>query len=171
MPDELRDGGGFFIQSKATGKQLALPERPDGVFAGTGEFDEAHIVPRDRGAVWTVEFITFTIDGTPIPSAPGGGEALRLASWSAWPWSTGGEDAEGWGRLDSNHERQVYGHRPNDGHFQVWNPRPEGDGWWTLMNRATALALDGTADDIYTMGPNAGDFQRWGFFAAPPDPF
>lgn len=80
------------------------------------------------------------------------------------------ETGEDIGRLASNHECQVYAHKPNEGYFQMWWPQNLGDGYWVLLNAATRFALDGNYTDIYTRNPNYGDFQRWGFFAAPLEP-
>jgi 2-polyprenyl-6-methoxyphenol hydroxylase-like FAD-dependent oxidoreductase len=48
---------------------------------------------------------------------------------------------------------------------------PRADGYFALVNRATGLALDGTNRNIHTKSLNLGDFQRWGFVAAPSDAF
>jgi hypothetical protein len=55
MPDDPVDGGTFRIQSKATGKQLALVGSSEG-----GVFRKNHIVPRDQGVVWEVEHVLQT---------------------------------------------------------------------------------------------------------------
>jgi hypothetical protein len=155
MPVPPTNGGRFLIQSKATGKQLALPINPGGdIFhpGGGGVFTEVHIVPDDRGAVWQIEFVE-------------GYDYYRFTTESVFPWSTGDPDS-GFGRLDSNRERQVYAHPPNDGGFQLWRPTPLADGYFLLVNRATGFALDGNNEDIYTHDVNDGNFQHWGFFPA-----
>ena len=148
MPDDPVDGGTFRIQSKATGKQLALLDSSEG-----GVFRKNHIVPRDQGVVWEVEDVL---------------QGFRFTTQSVFPLAP--ETGEDIGRLASNHERQVYAHKPNEGYFQMWWPQNLGDGYWVLLNAATRLALDGNYTDIYTSNPHYGDFQRWGFFAAPLEP-
>jgi hypothetical protein len=155
MPEAPRDHGTYLIQSKATGKQLALPTHDmDGVF------DEQHIIPRDRGAVWEVEFFL----------AKGFLNCYRFTTPGPFPWFDLENPNSNLGRLDSNHQRQVYAHQRNDDDFQVWQPTPMADGYFVLVNLATGFALDGNSGDIYTHDINSGNFQRWGFFAAPPDP-
>ena len=53
----------------------------------------------------------------------------------------------------------------------MWQPEPLADGYFLLTNVATGFVLDGTDRDIYTHTRNYGSFQRWGFFAAAPEPF
>jgi hypothetical protein len=77
----------------------------------------------------------------------------RIDSWAGDPPS----------RLDSNAERQVYIHAPNEGSYQKWRLLPDGEGYWQLINVATGFALDGTSQDIYTTRPNDGAYQRWAF--------
>jgi serine/threonine-protein kinase len=68
--------------------------------------------------------------------------------------------------LDSNAERQVYTLPWNGGSYQKWRIVEAGEGYWSLINLATGLALDGTSEDIYTMRPNDGDYQRWRFMTS-----
>ena len=152
MPDRPYNGGTFRIQSKATNKQLDLPVRSD----SEGVFNEKHIVPRDQGVVWQIEdFIE------------GAEHYFRFKTRSVFPWF----ETTDYGRLDSNLNRQVYAHEPNEGHYQMWQPEPLADGYFLLTNVATGFVLDGTDRDIYTHTRNYGSFQRWGFFAAAPEPF
>lgn len=151
MPDAPTNGGRFLIQSKATGKQLGLPVRGMG-----GVFDEQHIVPRNPGAVWEVEFVL----------VEGFLQCYRFKTGGPFPWFNPENPNSQFGRLDSNHERQVCAHLPNDGDHQIWQPQRLADGYFALVNRATRFALDGNNRDIYTHDVNFGDFQHWGFFAA-----
>jgi hypothetical protein len=156
VPDAPRNRGIYVIQNKATGKQLGLPNS-----SIVGVFKEQHIVPRDRGAVWELEFVTVA-DSL---------HCYRFRTAGPFPWSDLEDPDSDFGRLDSDPERQVYAHRPNDTESQIWQPEPLADGSFLLFNRATRLALDGTNGDIYTNSPNFNDSQHWGFFTAPPDVF
>lgn len=168
MPDQPTIGGTFRIRSKKTGKWLALPEPGEyQILGGLGYsevYTKMHIVPRDqgRGVVWRIEDV-FTEQGA----------AYRFYTRGLFPWfeellHVSGEDPEA-GRLDSNHDRQVYAHKLNDSPHQMWLPQPMGDGYWRLHNIATGFALDGNWEDIHTQRPNDGDYQRWGFYRASPE--
>ena len=128
MPDTPANGRTYRIQSKQTRKQLALPTNDMG-----GVFDEQHIILRDRGAVWEVEFVL----------VEGFLQCYRFKTRSVFQWFDPGNPDSQFGRLDSNRERQVYAHLPNNGDFQIWQPTPLADGYFALVNRATRFALDG----------------------------
>jgi hypothetical protein len=82
MPDDPVDGGTFRIQSKATGKQLALLGSSEG-----GVFRKNPIVPRDRGVVWEVEHVL---------------QGFRFTTRSVFPWAP--QTGEDIGR------RELHGH-------------------------------------------------------------
>lgn len=146
-------GNTYVIQSKATGFQLGVAGR-----------DEPHENKRDphvmvkrpgEGAVWEVEAVDL-------------GVRLKTGGPFAWADEHAGGSIPHVGALDSNAERQVYVHQPNDGAYQKWRLLPDGEGYWQLVNVATGFALDGNQEDVYTMQPNDGAYQRWGFYAAAP---
>ena len=153
-------GQSYRLQSKATGCQLGVHGRN-----GPG-WDERrpHVTPRPQGqgAVWLLEYV----EGSP--------SGFRFVTETEMPWPQQGDPLAWFARpeaaavptkvrLDSNFERQAYVSFPNDGHYQLWNLRPDGAGYWYLLNVETDLALDGTHEDLYTMALNEGDYQRWEF--------
>jgi hypothetical protein len=156
-PQDPTPGNRYRIQSKATGYQLGVPG-PDGhgVYDGT-----PHIIPKfgGQGAIWEVGSADIGYrfkTNAPFPrqdpfaATDGTSTVIRLDI----------------GMLDSNAERQVYAHKPNDGNYQKWRLFRNGEGYWQLINVATGLALDGTDQDIFTMRPNDGAYQRWAFLPA-----
>jgi hypothetical protein len=139
MPENPSPGGRYRLVSKATGRELI-------VNANLGDDEMKHVVPTHEGGgvQWQVE---------------GADNSIRLHTRFEWTTRPGDQDAA----LDSNPDRQVYIHRPNTGAFQKWRLNPDGEGFFQLVNMATGFALDGSAEDIFTMRPNDGAFQRWGF--------
>ncbi|HEX8645344.1 MAG TPA: RICIN domain-containing protein [Thermoleophilaceae bacterium] len=144
QPPEI--GREYRIQSKATGRELATPNR-----GGPGFWTDApHVVPagEGEGVLWEVEDADI-------------GYRFKTGGPFRWEDMEGGQNLGG--RLDSNADRQVYAHSANEGAYQKWRLFPDGEGYWQLVNVATGLALDGTPEDIYTMAPNDGAYQRWRF--------
>jgi hypothetical protein len=156
MPDAPKNGGIYLIQNKVTGKQLGLPGSSVG-----GVFKQHHIIPRDQGAVWELEVV----------SVAGFAHCYRFKTTGPFPWFDYKDPDSDFGRLESNRECQVFAHQLNDGEFQIWQPEPIADGYFTLINHATGLALNGTKNEICTTDPNFLDTQHWAFFTAPPDAF
>jgi hypothetical protein len=156
MPQKPRNGGAYLIQNKATGKQLGLPNS-----SMLGVFKDQHIVSRDQGAVWEIEFVSVTDSQY----------CFRLKTLGPFPWSNVEDSDSDFGSLGSNRDHHVFAGRPSDGEFEIWRPELRAESFFVLVNRATGLALDGTNGNIYAERPNFGDFQQWGFYAAPPDAF
>jgi hypothetical protein len=145
MPEDPTPGRRYRLVSKATGHELAI------CHIVTDDLASFHVVPitGGRGRIWEVESADIGVRLTTREAFDGELAALN-----------------GVARLDSNLERQVYAHVPNLGAFQKWRPLPDGEGFWQLINVATGFALDGSDQDIFTLRPNDGSFQRWGFLPA-----
>jgi hypothetical protein len=156
MPDEPMNGGTYLIQNKATGLQFGLPDR-----SIVGSYKDQQIVPRDQGAVWEIEFVPTTDRShcyrfKTVGPFPGPIWKIRILISA---FSVAIQDPP------SMLARQAmlnsrYGNRNRE---QMVT--------FALVIRATGLALDGTNRNIHTKSRNLGDFQRWGFFTAPPGRF
>jgi hypothetical protein len=97
MPDAPKNGGTYVIQNKATGKQLGLTNS-----SMVGVFKEQHIVPRDREAVWELEFVKVA-DSL---------HCYRSRTTGPFPWSDLADPDSDFGRLGSDAERRVYAQLP-----------------------------------------------------------
>ena len=65
--------------------------------------------------------------------------------------------------LDSNANRDVYGHPSNDGAYQMWRVDVDGDGFSSFECFATQFVLDSNGERrVYTMRRNDGAFQGGG---------
>ena len=70
--------------------------------------------------------------------------------------------------LDSNPEKQVYPHAPNDGAFQKWVLETAPDGYFFLRDLATSYYLDSNPmGHVYTLEKNFGQYQQWKLEPAP----
>ena len=70
--------------------------------------------------------------------------------------------------LDSNPEKRVYPHAPNDGAFQKWVLETAPDGHFFLRDLATSYYLDSNPmGHVYTHEKNLGIYQQWKLEAAP----
>ncbi len=80
-----------------------------------------------------------------------------------WHWHSGtyGKVIRQTSCLDSNTQRQVYGHVCNGGSFQEWRVRWYSNGY-EVKNVATGYCLDAnSAGELYTHVCNGGPYQRW----------